>query len=132
MVGSSLRADLSRSSYRSSWKDFSLTIVVWGALGIKPEVGFHVLEAEKLVLPELGVELEGNDIGAFDVQVEGIAEVKDQLAADVHGPKEVGGFCQAIAGDLPQKGRIFLLGVLPGLLGMKPGRDSIWLPAHKT
>jgi hypothetical protein len=92
-------------------------IIVGRALGIEPEVGFQVLEAEKLVLPELRVQLERDDIGAFDVEVKGIAEVKDQLAANVHRPKKVGGPGQAIPGDLPQKGGVLLFGFLLGFRG---------------
>ena len=96
-------------------KGLLVDIIVGRALGIEPEVGFHVLEAEKLVLPELRVQLERNDIRAFNVQVKRIAKVKDKLAADMHCPKKIGRPCQAVAGDLPQKGGILFRGWLLGL-----------------
>jgi hypothetical protein len=76
-------------------------IVVGGALGIIAKVGLEVFEAEELVLPELGVEFEGDDVGVFDVEVEGVAEMEDQFATDVHGPEEVGRFFESVACDLP-------------------------------
>ena len=107
-------------------KRMLIDIVVGCALGIEFEVGLHILEAEQLVLPELGVEFEGYDVRAFDIDIKRITEVEDEFAADVHRTKEVGRFFEAIAGDLPQQGRIFLFCLLLGCQGrgQKEGKHS--------
>jgi hypothetical protein len=56
-------------------------------LCIEPEIGLHVLKAKKLVLPELRVQFESYHVCVPDIQVKGVTEMKDELAAHMHGPE---------------------------------------------
>ena len=45
--------------------------------------------------------------------------MEDQLAADMHGPEEIGWLFETVAGDLPEEGGVFFSGFLLGYRGGK-------------